>query len=287
MLRYLPLIIAAVVAVPLTLYEGGISDRWNPVNTQAIQCAMLLDEIPMEIDGPDGLWVGKDMYVDEKVRKTAGAEGYVSRYYQNQNTNEAVSVWFIVGHFRNIIRHTPNICYRAQGAKQIDEDVVRYPLGPVAATPVDEEAQRMDGFFTTKFGRSDVLGGWERVERVYWAWWEPKPLAAGETLDPAQIRWVAPDAPRRAFAYPRALYKLYFTVATSPEADANNETVIKFANLFIPIANEAIAKSGAVMNQTIDDDAVAARNEEIKAKSEVLKKEYEDAVAAQKKAARA
>ncbi len=276
MLRFLPLIIAAAVAVPLTMYEGYVSDRWNPVNTQAIQCAMLMDQVPMEIDGPNGLWTSYDVPVAEKIRDTAGAEGYIQRVYRNEKTGEIVSVWMIVGHYRDIVRHTPNICYRAQGFKQIDRDVAKFPLGPLPSEELTEEQVRMDGFNTTKFGKADVLGDWESVERVYWAWWMPETLAEGETLDPKAIRWVSPENPRLAFKYPRALYKLYFTVGSTPEGTAEETAALAFADLFIPIANEIIAKSGEVMDKPMEPEEVAARAATVKDQADAIKAKYEE-----------
>ncbi len=282
MLRFLPLIVAAAIAVPLTIYEGFISDRWNPVNTQAIQCAILMDEIPIEIDGPNGRWIGVDVPLAENIRKTAGAQGYIQRIYQNDKTGATVRIWMIVGHFRDIVRHTPNICYRAQGFTQIDRDIAKFPLGPPANRELSEDEQRMDGFYTTKFGHVDVLGEFDVVERVYWAWWLPEKLAEGQTLDPESIRWVAPENPRLAFKYPRALYKLYFTVGSTPEGTADETAALEFADLFIPIANKVIARSGEVMDAPMDDEQVAARETDVAdqaAQIEAKFKELQEAAA--------
>ena len=241
----------------------------------------LLDKVPMEIEGPNGTWVGQDVLVPEKVRNTAGAEGYVNRIYVNDTTNHIVKVWLIVGHYRDIVRHTPDICYKAQGAKQIDHDKSRYQGLAVPATAVVGEDGIVVGdahtFYTTKFGKPDELGSWDWVERVYWAWWKPEPLEDGQTLDSAEISWVAPENPRLEFKYPRALYKLYFTVASTPEGTPDHPVAAEFAELFVPIANEIIADSGRAMMVPLDDQAIADREEEIKLRREQLEDQIEAA----------
>jgi hypothetical protein len=282
MLRYLPLVIATLVAVPLTIYEGFLSDRWNPINTQAIQCAMLLDKITYEVPTESGVWIGYDEPVEKKILDTAGAEGYLQRTYENQTTGQQVAVWLIVGHYRDIVRHTPDLCYSVQGFKNIERDVSRFPLQQTTieaeSTDDSDPSQaklRETNFFTTKFGKPDPQLGWDQVVRVYWAWWMPEAPVEGQTAEPQEVVWVSPDNPRLAFKYPRALYKLYFTTLTEPEGAAEATPAVEFATAFLPLLNEVLAESGNVMNQPMNTEQIAKREAEVLARFESTKADFE------------
>lgn len=229
-MRYLPYVLAVVALVGFTAYQGILTDRWRE-NVEAEHCAKLLDQIPMQI----GDWVGTDEKVDEHIRKTAGAEGYVSRAYKNTNTNEVVNVWFIVGHSFNIARHTPNICYRVQGFSQIE------PEENFTHEFADGESAN---FLTAAFK------GQQGINRVFWTWSKPvvEPGEKVEWIAPDQSRrgWFAPSDPRGTFGNMRALYKLYFTTGERSEDEEPEDSVcLKFAEEFLPVANEVLGQGAS------------------------------------------
>lgn len=219
-MRYLPYVLAVVALVGFTAYQGVVTDRWRE-NVEAEACAKLLDMVPKTI----GEWVGEDEEVEEIIRKTAGAEGYVSRMYKNTRTNEVVKVWFIVGHSFNIWRHTPNICYKAQGFSQ---------YAPQEKVSIQADGQEPANFFTSTFNKGPY------AERVFWSWTTP-------ITDPGQpVEWIAPDYARGHFGNMRALYKLYFTAAVKSMDEKPDDSIcIPFAKEFLPIANKILGQTGA------------------------------------------
>ncbi len=233
MMKYLPFLVVGIVAVPLTLYQWSLMDWMWGENIPAMQCAYLLhQEIPEKI----GDWVGVDKPVSKMVLDKAGADGYIDRVYTNQKTGESVSIWLIVGHFRNVVRHTPNICYHSNGFSQV-EPQVQYQMA-IKGLPDSK-------FHTSKFMLDDQ--GVQHYQRVFWAWWRPDPLEEGESVSDVRVQWSAPEQPRPAFGYCRALYKLYFTAMSTEEELANDSICNKFAAEFLPVVYEKLASSGVVM----------------------------------------
>jgi hypothetical protein len=251
MLKYLPFIVIGLIAVPLTAYQWSMMDWVWGDNIPAQQCAYLLEkEIPSEI----GDWVGVDQPVDEKTLRTAGADGYINRVYTNSKTKQQVAVWFIVGHFRQVSRHTPNVCYRNAGYDQYEKQVP-YKF-EVPDLPTSE-------FATTKFHKQ--VGGADAYERVFWAWWKPEKLEAGQSPSDVNIVWTAPEDPRLTFGFCRALYKLYFTSASTPEETPDESACIQFANEFLPIVHDRLRESGIVMGNA---ELPAGAEEILKARRE-------------------
>ena len=233
MLKYLPFIVVGIALVPLTVYQWSLMDWVWGANTPAMQCAYLLQTgIPHTI----GDWEGVDRPVDPKVLQVAGADGYIDRVYTNKNTNQQVSIWLIVGHFRQVSRHTPNFCYRAAGFEQVEK---------VGLFPFEVKGLPTSTFRTAKFKGN--VDGRDIFQRVFWAWWKPEPLEGEQAAEGLNIAWSAPEDPRIDFGYCRALYKLYFTAPTSADEQPEESVCIEFASEFLPIANQAIRASGVVM----------------------------------------
>jgi len=112
---FLPFALAAVLIGVLTFVEGyHMKDRWGSLAMEAGELGKRFDQVPKEI----GSWVGQDLPVDDIVKKTAGAVNYVSRRYTHSTSGREVKLWLIVGHSRDIVRHTPSICYPASGFRQ-------------------------------------------------------------------------------------------------------------------------------------------------------------------------
>lgn len=242
MLKYLPFVVVGIIVIPLTLWQWKLMDWVWTNNVPAMQCAYLLEtEIPRVV----GDWEGKDNPVDSKVLETAGADGYIDRVYTNTKTGESVSIWLIVGHFRHVSRHTPNICYRAAGYDQ---------LGKAVPHRIEVPNLPTSEFRTAKFSKTQ--GNSTYYQRVFWGWWKPEVWEEGQSAEDVNIAWASPEDPRLTFGYCRALYKLYFTAASDKEETPDQSVCLKFAAEFLPVVHDRLRESGLVMaNETLPDDA--------------------------------
>ena len=275
MQKYLPFIVVAIVMVYPTYLQWKLMDWVWGDNIPAVQCAYLLHkEIPKEI----GDWVGVDSEVSDLIRETAGAEGYISRTYTNSKTGDQVGVWLIVGHFRNVMRHTPNICYIASGYKEA-EGYSKYRFNSKESP--DSE------FHTTKYTKEEE--GIRYYTRVYWAWWKPTPLEEGQSVDDVQVTWVASNSPQDEIGHCRALYKLYFS-ALSDDSETSDESVCnRFAAEFLPVVSELLPQSNLLIEKKelpedyltylpqLRSDEEKKKDKEKKKAEEKKKKEAEEA----------
>src|SRR5260370_40723389 len=127
-----------------------------------------------------GGWDGKDL----ETRRTPadeGLAGILQRRYVNRKTGQAVTVLLVCGPFGPASIHTPDVCYGASG----------FTVG--AKHRVEVEGAKGE-FWTADAARQRVTE--EGRVRLFWAW------SAGSG-------WAAPDNPRRTFAGPPVLHKLY------------------------------------------------------------------------------
>jgi len=170
--------LALIAIVSLSFYEGyAMKDRWNEPGIEAKQLGERFAQVPLDI----GDWKGEDLPVDEIVRKTAGAVNYVSRRYTNVLTNKEVVLWLIVGHSRDIVRHTPNICYPSSGFRQLGSNMQHHIS--IGGDSIDGE--REVEFFTSKFEKEDAMS--RRIERVFWTFNHPD-----------ENQWEAPEKGARS-----------------------------------------------------------------------------------------
>ena len=222
MSRYLPVIVAVMLIVGLTIIQFDMTDRLAGTNVSADQRAALLDKVPKSV----GDWRGDDAAVDEKVRKTAGAVGAVQREYHNVRTGEKVRLWLIVGHAREVSAHTPDICYPSQGFTARASENSVYPM-------VFPDQPKTD-FLTNTFLRENATG--PQLERVFWSWYNPM-----NKENEGKVVWEAPPNARWHFGNTRALYKMYFSSSMrDPKETAEQSACIRFARDFLPEVNEAL-----------------------------------------------
>jgi hypothetical protein len=176
----------------------------------------------------------------------AGAVGAVEREYRNIRTNEKVKLWLVVGHARDISRHTPNTCYPAAGFEQRAPDNSLYPMDFPGAPK----------FWTNTFFKEDLSG--RRLVRVFWSWYNPESDENG-----GKVVWEAPTNSKTQFGNTRGLYKMYFSsemrdLGEMPEQSA----CLRFAREFMPAVNEALAdvhnEGGAVSAGATDEVAADA-----------------------------
>ncbi|NOY41025.1 MAG: exosortase-associated EpsI family protein [Planctomycetes bacterium] len=230
----LPLVLAVVLIASLTLVEGiFMKDRWRDSDVAAAEFGKRFANVPKQI----GPWTGQDMPVDDLVKKTAGAVSYVQREYVHNTTGRTVVLWLIVGHSRDIVRHTPTICYPASGFRQ-DGALLRQPFD----LPDGSRAE----FFTAKFDKEDAYT--HHKERVFWAWNHPDTR-----------KWEAPhtssgsENARMHYGLARALYKLYFSSAVmDDESTTDDSAAAKFAQLMLPEINAALFPEEAPADEAED-----------------------------------
>jgi hypothetical protein len=224
MFRHLPVILGVVAIVGLTVAEAKISGRFQGSNITEEQFTALLENVPTDIED----WHGVDLPVTEQVKRTAGARGYVSRDYTNVATGQRVTVWLIVGHSRDVMRHTPDICYPSSGFR------IRAPEN--AQFPLVFDNQPEATFYTNTFVKEDASG--RAIKRVFWAWYNPN--------DEGLVRWEAPKRVRLQFGNARSLYKLYFSSDLHSFGETADESpCVKFAEAFLPVVGKALSTASA------------------------------------------
>ncbi|MEM9351597.1 MAG: exosortase-associated EpsI family protein [Planctomycetota bacterium] len=228
---YLPMAIALMFVVAASAYEGlAIKDRWGETTVDTQLFVDQFSRVPLQI----GSWQGEDLPVEELVRRTAGAVEYVSRVYRNSETDQSVTLWLIVGHSRDITRHTPNVCYPSSGFAQKSKQ-----LKYVVDLPGDSEGV----FYTAKFEKENA--SIRRTERVFWAWNEDE-----------FKKWEAPDSQRMHYGLSRSLYKLYFTSGVAdPNEPMEQSAAAEFAEVMLPAINEALFPADADVADLSEPDA--------------------------------
>lgn len=216
---YAPVAVAVLAIVSLTLWEASLSDRFTSSSVTAEEFGKRFKNVPTTL----GNWVGTDMTPEKATLEQAGAVSHVSRRYVNSETGQQVDLWLIVGHAREICRHTPDICYPSQGYSQLGSRVV-FPI----ETP--DDADHPAKFFTAKFRNESNLGS--RIERVFWAW---------NGNQEGKDHWEAPEFQKLYYGNNTALYKMYFTASMgdTDEAVAKN-VAVNFAKLMLPEVNRAL-----------------------------------------------
>ncbi len=233
MIRQLPIVVGVAAIVALTVVQSLMSDRFISTNVTAEQRAALLKQVPMSF----GEWEGKNLEVTEEVRDTAGAVGCVSRLYQNTRTGAVARLWLIVGHARDISAHTPDICYKGSGFAMRSDRSSQFSFNDKA------------NFFTNTFIKEDVSG--RNLERVFWAWYNPKPDQS--------VEWEVHDNPRYYYGNVRALFKMYFASQMRDLNETTDEsTAAKFGKDFLPVINNILLKSDIGADEEAADATFAA-----------------------------
>jgi len=213
----IPIALAIVLIVVVTVVEGVyLKDRWGTPGAEAAELGQRFSRVPKKI----GNWTGIDMPVSEDVKERSGAVNFVNRRYTQEGTDKSVDLWLIIGHARDIIRHTPNICYPSSGFQQHGSQ-----LRHTMYYDDDKEAR----FFTSKFHKEDSFV--RQTQRVFWAWNHPD-------LE----KWDAPDKARFHYGMAtRALYKMYFTSGVSQdEKTLDDNAAADFAELVVPVIDAAL-----------------------------------------------
>jgi hypothetical protein len=187
--------------------HGVLSKRWGIAeNTQLL--GQQLNEIPMEL----GPWkCEEEGKLDDRVRNTLEAIGYISRVYVHQSTGESINIFFVFGPKGPIAVHTPEVCYSARAVTQTSER---------QSVPCDYDGTEGTiwklGFETNTIDK--------RKMSVYYGWTEGGP-------------WQAAGNPR--FWRTDFLYKIQTSCqATGKKEDSTDE----FLKYFMPEARKLMRK---------------------------------------------
>jgi Protein of unknown function (DUF3485) len=222
MMRQIPIFLGVLALVGLTVAEARMSGRFQGSNMTEAEFAALLKNVPEDI----GDWHGTDLPVEEQVKMTSGARGYVSRSYKNALTGETVTVWLIVGHAKDVMRHTPDVCYPSSGF------TTRAPENSLQSFVFD--GKNMGDFYTNTFVKEDSMG--RQLIRVFWSWYKPS--------EDGKVEWKAPKIVRWEFGNAPSLYKLYFTSNMHDFRETTEESpCMKFAKLFLPVVDKALSSA--------------------------------------------
>lgn len=227
-----PVIVAVVLIAATTVVEGVfLKDRWADPEIEAAELGKRFANVPKKI----GDWTGVDTPVEEEVQERAGAVNFVNRRYTHAQTNRYVDLWLIIGHARDIIRHTPDICYASSGYHQ-QGSILQHDI------PYDDKTAQ---FFTSKFQKENELV--RQIERVFWAW-----------NHPSKQKWEAPEGARYYYGMStRTLYKMYFTSPVSAEDDTVEDSLAaEFAELILPAIDAALFPNEGAAPDADADEAV-------------------------------
>ena len=225
---YAPVAVAVLAIVSLTAWAAHYSDRFTSSSITAEQFGKRFASVPKDSTQSPALgdWVGQDMPVEKATLEQAGAVSHVSRQYVNPKyPGRYVTLWLIVGHSRDIVRHTPDICYPSNGYSQIGA-TIKYTITPPAEE--DHPAE----FFSAKFRNESNSG--MKTERVFWAW-------NGNDPKDGRDEWEAPESQKLHFGNNRALYKMYFTSEmTADDEEPGKNLAVELAKVMVPEVNRAL-----------------------------------------------
>jgi hypothetical protein len=221
MLRlYIPAAVTVLLIFIGATWEAAYSDRFTSSSVDAEEFGKRFANVPDRV----GPWVGTDTQEQAETLEQAGAVSHVSRTYVNSETGRRVDLWLIVGHAREICRHTPDICYPSHGFAQ---------LGSRLKHRIEAPGEKPATFYTAKFRDESALGGQQRT-RVFWAW-------NGNNPEKDQTDWEAPDYQKLHFGNNTALYKMYFTSNMEAlDEPVEDSVALDFAKLMIPAVNRAL-----------------------------------------------
>ena len=191
--KYVALGLLLAVIVGGGYVQGRWTDRWREVPAVKL-FADQFKNVPMVI----GAWqgeAGEEPTAD--VLEQAGAAGSLTRIYRGPQ-GESVHMFIVCGKMRDVLWHTPENCYPANGFEMVGEP----ELQTIETNGGEAE------FYTTAFIKTDPTGSMH--QRIYWAWCGSE-------------GWKAPRDARSAFAGDRAMYKLY-VVALTDRSDKGGAT---------------------------------------------------------------
>jgi hypothetical protein len=225
--QLIPLVIAVSLIAAGTVYQGKLTDRWNPQDSELLQAfTTRLDSVPSEFKD----WSSRETPLTEKEFKATNCTNYVSRIYTHKPSGEEVSVYLVVGTARHVTIHTPDWCYVGAGYEMEGDSK---PFTVELGSEVHE--------FTTARFRKENTEGVNRL-RIFWSYSDDG-------------KWVGPSWPKTHFAGKPALCKVYLITNIGEEEDVVDSPSIEFAKTFLPILNEDMFIEPAEVEQVAQSDS--------------------------------
>ena len=113
MYKYLTSIIIAISILILSAFSYQYTEgRYGSTSLRKIVLPVSLSQFPSEI----GNWNGSEIPLSDAVKKVAGNDDYVNRYYVNRLENKWASFYIAyTGQPRKMLGHRPTICYVGAG----------------------------------------------------------------------------------------------------------------------------------------------------------------------------
>ena len=213
--KALPIVVALVVIVVGTYYQGELSERWRRAGSEKLaRFTERLKHVPPVLED----WESEDKPLVEREFAVSGCTGYVSRVYRNRETGQEVSVFLVAGTARHVTIHTPDWCYQGAGY-EMEGEPNPYVIDCGEKIEVPE-------FSTTTFIKEGSLS--TDHLRIFWSYSDDG-------------RWLGPRWPKPSFAGRPALYKLYLiTPIAGGDRSPESSPSVKFTKLFMPTLNEVL-----------------------------------------------
>jgi exosortase len=127
----------AVVATVAVMVMAGVGHRVLAARIDAALGQSLaprwpLATLPLQIDD----WQGRDVLLDENVRRIAGDDDFVNRQYVNGTSGRTIGLYVgYMGRPRSHMAHRPDVCYPAHGLHEESRQLVSVPVQNGAAVP--------------------------------------------------------------------------------------------------------------------------------------------------------
>ena len=195
-----------------------------------VAAARKLPDLPRTFGGPhNDLW--QHLKSEETLSPDTAAllecTGSTVRTYENQRTNEMVSMFLIVGPTGPTSAHTPEVCFASQN--YVRRDARQRITIPGAQQEQDDQFWALS--FKTKEVREDLL-------RVYYGW------TAGQ-------RWSAPEDTRFGFVGAPYLYKLQLSSKMPAGTDLKTSDACReFLKDFLPVVRPCLIEPAREWNST-------------------------------------
>jgi hypothetical protein len=206
---------AVAIVVGTTYLHGRMTERWTGRNvTGEISRAAALLEGGFPREAGDWRAVD-DLQADPQELQRAGAVGYVSRTYRNENGGPLVAAFVVCATPHKASGHTPDRCYPGAG----------FEIG---------ETEHREMIVLTDGRRAEAFSGTFRKSgqtlRVFWTYG-------------VNGAWVAPQIARIELADAAAVYKLYAIVdETSLTPGDGTRACADFLRQCLPPFDAAVAR---------------------------------------------
>lgn len=114
-----PLAVVLGVLLASGAAQRVMEARINTALGRSVPTLRSLSTIPLRL----GSWSGRDVPLDERVRRIAGEDGFVNRTYVHESSRRAVGVYVgYLGRPRSRLGHRITICRTAHGWKMVSEE---------------------------------------------------------------------------------------------------------------------------------------------------------------------